>query len=183
MKNELDVRKEVDVGIDSMIESKGGLFDALEQQDKHLLLDFSGSMDYIYDGKQLYKHLVDAVLKYEGQYVMIVFNSRAKITECLKRERPEGTTNLAGALKISNEKGAYEHIVVSDGLPDSPDMVLEYAVKNEMKVSTIFLGDDSGGRTFMDRLASATGGRSDNIKLLSNIGGLLEKKIKGLIEG
>ncbi len=182
--NELQRSGHID-RLNSKIESKGGLFDALESQDKMLLLDFSWSMGDHYEGKPLYKHLVDAVGGYERDYTMIKFSNSSKIITCLNAELPDGCTNLLSALQMGYDKGRddYEYIVVSDGLPDGANECVGYAVEKGMKISTIFIGDDARGKEFMDRLANKTGGKSNNVELLHGFGGLLEKSIKGLIEG
>lgn len=186
MSTELESKQSVSK-LDSMIEKKGGLFDALEQQDKIILLDFSGSMDRKFEGKELYQHLIDAVRSYEREYVMVRFDDKVRVIECLERERTGGGTNLMGALVMAHEKEAEESIVVSDGLPNVggyPDECLRYAVANKMKISTIFIGDNLEGSEFMRKLASMTGGKSGNdVKLLAGFGGLLKRTVKGLIEG
>lgn len=182
MSNELEQKHNIN-HLDSMIEKKGGLFNALEQSDKIILLDFSGSMRGMFDGKELYKHLIDAVRGYEHEYTMIRFDNKARIIEHLESERATGGTNLTGALELAYSKRAVEYIVVSDGLPDSRSSSLAYALDNKMKISTIFMGNNPVGIEFMNELANMTGGKSSNVKLLVGFGGLLEKTIKGLIEG
>lgn len=182
MTNELESKRNVNK-LDSMIEKKGGLYDALEQSDKIILLDFSGSMSHEFDNKPLYRHLIDAVRGYQHEYMMIRFESRAKIIENLDDEKPSGFTDLTAALQLACEKEMAECIVVSDGLPDDSEGSLKYALDNKMKISTIFMGDDERGRIFMQRLASMTGGKNDDIKLLKGFGGVLARTVKGLIEG
>lgn len=187
MTNEIEQKQKVNK-LDDMIEKKGGLYDALEQSDKIILLDFSGSMGRVYDGKELYQHLIDAVRAYEHEYMMIRFDDEVSIIECLERQRTGGGTNLLDALKLAREKESHESIVVSDGLPNLyPDGdgngCIKYAVDNRMKINTIFLGDNPGGKEFMQKLASLTGGKSDDIKLLAGFGGMLARTVKGLIEG
>lgn len=182
MSNEIQSNQNINK-LDSMIEKKGGLYDALEQSDKIILLDFSGSMSRAFDGKDLYQHLIDAVRGYEHEYIMIRFESTAKIIENLDDEKPDGFTDLTRALELARSKGAAEFIVVSDGLPDSPEKSLKYALDNRMKISTIFMGDNVRGKIYMQQLASMTGGKSDDIKLLKGFGGMLKRTVKGLIEG
>lgn len=182
--NEHKLQKKNDTNkLGDMIEKKGGLYDALEQSDKIILLDFSGSMFKLFDGKQLYQHLIDAVRGYKHEYMMIRFSDNSRIVECLEKEIPAGGTDLTGALELAHSKGAAEYIVVSDGLPDSKRTSLAYAMDNKMKISTIFMGDNSMGIEFMRVLASMTGGMSDDIKLLKGFGGMLKRTVKGLIEG
>jgi hypothetical protein len=182
--NEMVNKNNLD-NLDRKIESKGGLYDALESSDKILLLDFSGSMDITFEGKKLYQHLIDAVRQYEREYTMIRFDDEAKVIIGIDNEKPGGWTQLVPALRMAYGKGDsnYEYIVVSDGLPADTKESLKYAMDNKMKISTIFLGDNEQGRSFMAQLARLTGGKSDNIKLLKGFGGMLEKKIAGLIEG
>ena len=183
MNRELQKRQEIDNKLNESISDRGGLFEELEKLDKIICLDFSYSMTDCFDGKQLYQHLVDAVRGYEREYPMIVFRSSAEITTCLEKERPDGGTNLTNALRIAYNKGAEEYIVVSDGLPCDCDEALRYAVDNKMRISTIFIGDNADGKYFMARLSSMTGGKSNDIRLLEGFSGVLEKTIKGLIEG
>lgn len=182
MTNEIEKNQNINK-LDSMIEKKGGLYDALEQSDKIILLDFSGSMSHECDSKPLYRHLIDAVRGYQHEYIMIRFESISKIVKNLDDEKPRGFTDLTRALQLACEKEMAECIVVSDGLPDSPEESLNYALSNRMKISTIFMGDNEKGRIYMERLASMTGGKSDDVKLLKGFGGMLKRTIKGLIEG
>ena len=181
MTNELVEKQDINK-LDQMVK-KDGLYDALEQSDKIILLDFSGSMDSMFDDKELFRHLIDAVKGYEGEYTMIKFNDGAKIIECLENEKTGGSTNLTDALKLAYSQKAAEYIVVSDGLPDSKAESLAYALDNKMIINTIFMGDNPVGIEFMKTLANMTGGKSSDIKLLAGFGKMLEKTIKGLIEG
>ncbi len=160
-----------------------GLFDALESNDKILLLDFSGSMHCVFEDKRLYKHLIDAVRKYEREYTMIRFESESSVITCLDNEKPSGATYLEPALKMAYNLKSKEYIVVSDGLPHDGDECLKFAMSSNMRISTMFIGDDRSGKEFMNKLANMTGGKSNDIRLLAGFGGMLEKKIMGLIEG
>ncbi len=178
-------RKEQIEGFDNKIKKHDGLLGALDSNDKVLLLDFSGSMGCHHENKRLYKHLIDAVGRYENEYPMIAFRCTSNMIASLEMERPGGSTNLTGALQLALEEGgpSTEYIVVGDGLPDYPEQSLVYAKNNKMKISTIFIGNHPRGLRFMERLATETGGKSDDIELLKGFGGLLEQKIAGLIEG
>jgi Mg-chelatase subunit ChlD len=73
-----------------------------------------------------------------------------------------GGTDLAGALrfvKIADVEGI-RFIVISDGMPDSPDRALEVARTFRNRIDVIYVGpeDYPTGREFLERLAAISGG-------------------------
>lgn len=75
---------------------------------------------------------------------------------------PNGGTNLAKVFRFlqNREFKAKRVVLVSDGLPDDESSALSEANKLFMPIDIIFIGDKgSKGERFMERLASATGGK------------------------
>jgi hypothetical protein len=84
----------------------------------------------------------------------------------------KGGTDLLGALQfVSPAAGCgIKFIIVSDGLPDSPEETLQYAGQLHEQLNCIHIGKDARGKVFMDRLAKASGGKSleSEVQLLSD---------------
>jgi len=73
-----------------------------------------------------------------------------------------GNTNLAGALtfaKVADVPGM-RFIVISDGEPDDEEATLRVARSYKNRIDVIYVGpeDRPHGRSFLERLASASGG-------------------------
>jgi Mg-chelatase subunit ChlD len=76
-----------------------------------------------------------------------------------------GTTDLAGALKfakVADVPGGMRFIVISDGMPDSPNEALKVAHTFANRIDVIYCGPESNpeGRDFLQRLAKASGGQT-----------------------
>jgi len=162
-------------------ENSTGLFDILTSVDNILLLDFSGSMNVKFEDIPLFRHLINAVEQYDGEYDMVAFRSYARKIEDLYSEKPFGSTNLVAAMEIAVQDNARNYVIISDGIPNEPAQAIDFAKRHKMKCSTLFIGDHPNGREFMKHLSEETGGKSGDIKLLKGFAGLLEQKIKGLL--
>lgn len=74
---------------------------------------------------------------------------------------PNGNTDLAAALEMAATVWPAEVVVISDGMPDSPDAAIEAAGLIPGTISVLFVGDDGDvlGATFMKQLAKVGGGK------------------------
>jgi len=128
------------------------------------LLDVSGSMDNIVDGKRKIDHLRSIMADYPDAK-MICFSSevfKGKNNMPMPIPEPNGSTDLAKALKtIKSEKMSSERIVlVSDGEPDDKALALNSAQQLNLPIDIIFIGEEkSDGEAFMEQLAKQTGGQ------------------------
>ena len=115
-----------------------------------------------------------------GKLAVVEFSDDAVFCPDGQLTGVKGGTDLLGALQfVSPAAGCgLKFIIVSDGLPDSPDETVQYARQLHEKLDYIHIGNDDRGKRFMEKLATASGGQalesevqllSDNIqKLLSD---------------
>lgn len=91
-------------------------------------------------------------------------------------------TDLAGVLKFVKpaDGTSIKLILISDGEPDQEQAALDLAKQFKSKISTIYVGPESGyGRDFLRRLAEVTGGQSVSQSI--NQLGQLSTTVKGLL--
>jgi uncharacterized protein with von Willebrand factor type A (vWA) domain len=96
-----------------------------------------------------------------GQVAVISFSTNVQFNPGGLPNREGMTTDMAKALDFARiADGASRIVLISDGEPDSESATLEAARKYRHPIHTIYIGpEDSHGRAFLSRLASATGGR------------------------
>lgn len=83
-------------------------------------------------------------------------------------------TDLAGVLRFVKpaDGTSIKLILISDGEPDNEQDALRIAKQFKSKLSTIYVGPETGyGRDFLRRLADATGGQavSQSVKDIANL--------------
>lgn len=150
------------------------------------VVDISSSMDSrdASNGKSRWevarKNLVSLQGRYQGKIALIEFALRANYNPSGDLSRPYGSTNLTEALEfvhVADDCGI-KIIVVSDGEPDSKDAALAIATRFTQKIDAIYCGDErdlSGGRKFLERLVSVTGGKLISSDSPGLIGDSIEK--------
>lgn len=112
-----------------------------------VLADCSGSMEESIGALNMtkYDHLVVAlqdVLKYHPGIKVVAFNSSIQETHGANLPRPNGGTNLAGALKFAAKWQPKKTIIISDGVPDDGPGAMEEAERITGVVDTIYCGPD-----------------------------------------
>jgi len=113
-----------------------------------------------------------------GQIAVVEFNYDARLRRDGSLGEPDGGTNLRGALDYAAELlgpglERVQIVVVSDGLPDSPEAAVEAGRAMAGKgchLSTVYCGPDTGldansGKAFLRQLATAGGGKADEALL------------------
>jgi hypothetical protein len=107
-----------------------------------------------------------------GKLAVVEFSDDAVFCPDGQLTGVKGGTDLLGALQfVSPAAGCgIKFIIVSDGLPDSPEDTLRYAGQLHEQLNCIHIGKDDRGKTFMDRLAKVSGGQSleSEVQLLSD---------------
>lgn len=127
-----------------------------------LLLDTSGSMDDIIEGKRKIDHLREVVSEYPN-IKKVSFSNRV-----IEDYMPEasGSTNMPLAfeyLKNMNMK-INKVILISDGLPQDMELSIIKAKELGVPVNIIYIGPGGDiGEEFMQRLAKETGGKEVTI--------------------
>lgn len=147
-----------------------------------LLLDCSGSMaSVLATGQRAIDALRQVVADVRGSIVVPAAQFGAGPT-CYVDQIPEpsGGTPLAQAIAFGRAERKQHLVVISDGMPDSPDTAMVEARQFGGKIDAIYVGDDGGpGAKFMAELAAVTGGSG-------SVGDLKDQKmlaasIKGLL--
>jgi Mg-chelatase subunit ChlD len=139
--------------------------------DAVILVDTSGSMCTrdSRGGKSRYdvalQELAQLQARLPGKLAVIAFSSN--VLFCPGGQPPllnGGGTDIAGALKFAKvaDVDGMRFIIISDGEPDDERKALAVAKTYKNRIDTIFVGpehDYASGRTFLQRLASASGGK------------------------
>lgn len=110
------------------------------------LLDMSGSMSSNPQSVEAIKLLTKKHLN-DKNIELIGFNDTAFHIKSLKDVRIGGNTAIAKALKIVNKKSTKYIILVTDGIPNSPQEALAEAKKlkkKKVKICSIFLKNKTG---------------------------------------
>lgn len=156
--------------------------------DALVVMDMSGSMDMpdTPTGETRRKvatdHLIKLQKNHPGKLALICFADYAIFCPAGLPQQCGGSTKLDRALeyvKVADGAGL-KIIIVSDGSPNDPGKCLEIARGFENHLDTIYVGpedDREGGRAFLAKLASLTGGQS----LKSDSPGLLEPSVERLL--
>lgn len=127
-----------------------------------LLLDVSGSMAELVDGKRKIDHLREAVSKFPDM-ARVSFSDRVWENEV---PEPQANTNMAAGFRHLQLSGPRAVILISDGLPDDPVAALGEAKRLAVPVNILYIGATGGaGEAFMKQLARETGGREVTIEV------------------
>jgi Mg-chelatase subunit ChlD len=153
-----------------------------------LLTDMSGSMSTCdaTGGLSRYQAAENDVIrlqeKYQGKVALISFSDTVQFCPGGKPIRFGGGTDMVKALeyvKIADDTGI-KIILISDGLPNNKEATLKIAKTFKSKIDCIFIGselDYEGGKAFLEKLATITGGKS----VKSDSPGLLMPKVETLM--
>lgn len=140
-----------------------------------VLLDVSASMntedDYLtsVNTPSRYKKACNQLAKLQtdnpGKVCLICFNDKQTFEPSGIARRPDGSTNIAGALSFVHkaDNTGLKFIVISDGEPDDDEAAIKIARTFKSKIHTIYIGAEGGcGADFLRRLSAATGGLFSN---------------------
>lgn len=155
-----------------------------------LLLDESGSMgsNDAKDNKSRRQVAREEVIRlqkdYPGKIALIVFSDRPVFCPSGIPQTLDGSTNLYDALNYIKpcDNTGMKLILISDGVPSRQEDCITLASTFISKIDVVFIGNETdyqGGRKFMERLASVTGGKS----LKSDTPGMLGKEVTLLLKG
>jgi hypothetical protein len=137
--------------------------------DALVMLDTSGSMAMpdCQNGQTRYDSATEQLIRLQrdqpGKLGIIAWSDFARFCPGGIPTTPCGGTDLAGVLRFVKpaDGTSIKLILISDGEPDSEDEALKTAGQFKSKISTIYVGPESGyGREFLRKLAMATGGIS-----------------------
>lgn len=137
--------------------------------DALVMLDTSGSMMMAdcQNGQRRYDSATEQLIRLQrdqpGKLGIIAWNDFARFCPGGIPTTPCGGTDMAGVLRFVRpaDNTSIKLILISDGEPDSEDEALKVAGQFRSKISTIYVGPESGyGREFLRKLAMATGGVS-----------------------
>jgi len=170
------------------VSAKNGtsLAESFISADAIIMVDVSGSMhDHLAEGTRYDKacsELKRLQADLPGKIAVVAFSSHVEFLPAGFPVFQGGMTRMAECLNFCHVADAIKgmrFIMVSDGCPDNAESALAAAKKYQNKIDCIFIGpeDDYAGRGFLDRLASATGGKS---QLRANAN-LLAEKIETLL--
>ncbi len=156
---------------DIMQREEAGLAESFMSCDCIVIFDVSGSMlNKDSAGRTRFdrgiEQLQEIQAAYPGRFAIIQFADRVDFM-------PGGvpvmgvsgySTDLTAALKFAAAADAVpdmRFIVISDGEPDNELTALTAAGHYQNKIDTIYIGeDDRSGRTFLSKLAKASGGNA-----------------------
>lgn len=121
-----------------------------------LLLDVSGSMGQVVDGKMKLEHLKEAVSDFPTAQILSFSHT---VWEGTIPTHPQSNTDMTLGFQTVARKNPKRIILISDGLPDDPTSALESARALSCPVDVIYIGHGGDeGEAFMKLLASQTGG-------------------------
>ncbi len=134
-----------------------------------ILCDCSGSMDAAdsRSGRRRIdvarEELAKLQVEHPGKLALICFSSHAQVMPGGVPPEPDGSTDLAAALKLARKWDGLgiAFVVLSDGYPDSAEEALAEAKGFTSAISTVHCGPetDKSGQDFLRRLAAAAGGQ------------------------
>ncbi len=158
VKSTLNLEKKIGLNFEKM-----GLNDPETLKKRLFVLDISGSMAEIVDGKRKIDHLRNIMEKYPDANMM-TFSTRTNfIKKASDIPEPQSSTDLAYALEcVRNNKilSPERLVLISDGEPDSRQSSIAEAIKLGLPIDIIFIGrKGSSGELFMEELAKKTGGQ------------------------
>ncbi len=135
-----------------------------------IIVDTSGSMRTCDSrgGKPRYdvalQELAQLQLHMPGKLAVIAFSDNTIFCPGGQPPLLGGGTDLAGALRFAKvaDVPGMRFVVISDGQPDDEREALAVAQTYTNRIDTIFVGPENdwhGGRSFLQRLAAASGGQ------------------------
>lgn len=167
------------------------------QRDYVLLIDRSGSMSTgrrWRDACNAVKTLAPYVCKFDPDGINLFFfdhevlrfeniTNPSAVEALFEKHKPRGSTNLAKALHLAFEdhfagkRGATTILVVTDGAPDSKNEVRRILTRaansveeiDELSVSFIQIGDESGATKFLEELDDELVGQGAKIDIVDTI--------------
>ena len=153
-----------------------------------LILDCSGSMQ-IHDAPDgesreqvAREQLIRLQASHKGKIALICFADFATFSPSGLPVNCGSMTNMVAALcyVLPADDTGTKFILISDGSPNDEKETLRVAKEFKTSISTIYIGpedDNNGGRAFLEKLASLTGGKSET----SDAPGLLENQVEKLL--
>lgn len=133
-----------------------------------VLMDVSGSMavrDQVGDVTRFTvanQELSKVQEENPGRVAIIEFSTDVKFVPFGELSQPDGSTNVADALKFAqmmDKIGDIQFLLVSDGEPNDERAAMDVARTFKHKINTIFVGKEGGsGQRFLEDLSRATGG-------------------------
>lgn len=125
-----------------------------------LLADISGSMSESAGERRKIDLLRDAIAASTQSAPARLFVFSSGVREVQSIPEPEGSTNLAGALRTVQQVDPGVTLVISDGHPDNDGAALEVARTYRGAIDVLYIGPagDSAAIEFMRALAKAAGG-------------------------
>lgn len=136
-----------------------------------VICDTSGSMAArdSRGGKSRYDVELEELAKLQaampGKIAVIAFSHSVTFCPDGRPYNFGGNTDLASALdfaKVADVPGI-RFVIISDGIPDEPELALCAARKYKARIDAIYVGpeaDNDGGRRFLERLALESGGKA-----------------------
>lgn len=149
------------------------------------VLDLSGSMAGTSSGKPKYIHLREAIAQFAGVPYICFHSTVFSLNHMVE---PGGSTEMHAAFEAAKNHESDSLILISDGMPDNPELAISTAVALGVPVNVIFIGDptnfhDANGEAFMKKLAEATGGQqftADSNGQLA-LGEAIASRVRGLL--
>lgn len=126
-----------------------------------LLLDVSGSMAEMVESKRKIDHLRNALGNFPDMR-RVSFSQRVWENEV---PDPQQNTDMVAGFRHLQTLSPKTVILVSDGLPDEPEMAIQEAKYLGVPVNVLYIGvGGDAGEAFMKRLAQETGGREVTVE-------------------
>jgi hypothetical protein len=142
------------------------------------LLDVSGSMVEVVDGKRKIDHLREVMREYADM-------KKVSFSETVFEDtipEPRANTDMALGFTYLLAQPPRRVVLVSDGVPDSEETAEEAALKLKCPVDIIFIGQKgSRGEAFMKRLAQMTGGAEFTAETTIGFREQLAEGIRGML--
>lgn len=133
-----------------------------------ILLDVSGSMNACdaKDAQRRYDVACQELARLQqnlpGKVAVVAFSNSAQFVPGGIPPFEAGDTNLSGALRfVQVADGLVKFVIISDGQPNDEKQCLDIARTFKSKIDVIYVGpedDFMGGRKFLEKLATASGG-------------------------
>ncbi len=152
-----------------------------------VLIDQSGSMSDTDapGGRSRYDAAEDELARLQqqhpGQVGVVEFSYSIRFCPGGRPSREGLGTDMTGVLNFARvADGVCQIVLISDGLPNTPEAALQAARRYHHPIHTIYIGpenDFEGGRQFLWQLAHSTGGRA----LQSDSPGLLTDNVEQLL--
>ncbi|NLX36052.1 MAG: VWA domain-containing protein [Chloroflexi bacterium] len=157
--------------IADVAEKKGAsIAESFMNCDAMVIIDVSGSMGMTDSrgGLSRYEVALEELAKLQasmpGKVAVVAFSDGAQFVPGGVPMMLGGGTDLAGALRFARivDGTGMRFVVVSDGEPDDESAAMTEAQMFEARIDTVYVGPERypAGRSFLQRLAAASGGQS-----------------------